>query len=125
MRPGLARVLLGVAVTVLVAIVLAFLLLPIAALVTYQPPGRLIDGVGSKVTTDAILVSLKTNGIAFALMVLLGTPFAYLLARARFRGRSVVVTLVELPLVLPPAVAGLALLVAFGRLGLLGDTLST
>jgi molybdate transport system permease protein len=114
---------LGVAVTALVAVVLAFLVLPIVALVTYQPVHRLVDGFGSKVATDAILVSLKTNGIAFALMVLLGTPFAYLLARARFRGRSVVVTLVELPLVLPPAVAGLALLVAFGRLGLLGGTL--
>jgi molybdate transport system permease protein len=124
-RPALARLLLGVAVTGLVAVVLAFLLLPIVALVTYQPVGRLLDGFGSKVTTDAILVSLKTNAIAFGLMVILGTPFAYVLARARFRGRSVVITLVELPLVLPPAVAGLALLVAFGRLGLLGGTLDT
>jgi molybdate transport system permease protein len=110
-------------VTVLVAAVLAFLVLPIVALVTYQPVGRLLDGFGSNVTTDAILVSLKTNAIAFALMVIFGTPFAYVLARARFRGRSVVITFVELPLVLPPAVAGLALLVAFGRLGLLGGTL--
>jgi molybdate transport system permease protein len=76
------------------------------------------------VATDAILVSLKTNAIAFALMIGLGTPFAYVLARARFPGRSVVITLVELPLVMPPAVAGLGLLVAFGRLGLLGHTLS-
>jgi len=84
----------------------------------------LIDGFGSKVATDAIEVSLKTNAIAFALMIGLGTPLAYVLARTRFRGRSVVITLVEVPLVMPPAVAGLALLVAFGRLGLLGNTLS-
>ncbi len=56
-------------------------------------------------------------------MIALGTPFAYVVARSRFRGRSVVITLVELPLVMPPAVAGLALLVAFGRFGLLGHTL--
>ncbi|MDQ6816089.1 MAG: ABC transporter permease subunit, partial [Actinomycetota bacterium] len=58
-----------------------------------------------------------------AVMIVLGTPFAYILARSRFPGRSVVITLVELPLVMPPAVAGLGLLVAFGRFGLLGHTL--
>jgi molybdate transport system permease protein len=67
---------------------------------------------------------VKTNVVAFVLMIGFGTPFAYILARSRFPGRSVVITLVELPLVMPPAVAGLALLVAFGRLGLLGHTLS-
>jgi molybdate transport system permease protein len=107
-----------------IAIVLAFLLLPVVALFTYQPVHDLIHGFGTKVATDAILVSLKTNVIAFALMVGLGTPFACALARTRFRGRDLVVTIVELPLVMPPAVAGLALLVAFGRLGLLGHTLS-
>ena len=70
-------------------------------------------------------MSLKTNAIAFTLMIAFGTPFAYVVARSRFRGRTILITLVELPLVLPPAVAGLALLVAFGRLGLLGDTLSS
>jgi molybdate transport system permease protein len=105
-------------------VVLAFLLLPIVALVTYQPLHDLIHGFGTKVATDAILVSLKTNAIAFALMVCVGTPFAYVLARSRFPGRSLVITIVEIPLVMPPAVAGLALLVAFGRLGLLGHTLS-
>jgi molybdate transport system permease protein len=103
---------------------MALLVLPIVALVTFQPLPNLIDGVGSRVATDAIVVSAKTNGIAFALMVGLGTPFAYVLARSRFRGRSVVITLIELPLVMPPAVSGLALLVAFGRLGLLGHSLS-
>lgn len=118
------RVGVAVSATIVIAIVMAFLLVPIVALITYQPVGDLINGFGTKVATDAILVSLKTNGIAFALMIAFGTPFAYILGRARFRGRSVVITLVELPLVMPPAVAGLALLVAFGRLGLLGHTLS-
>jgi molybdate transport system permease protein len=115
---------LGILVTCVVAVVMAFLLLPIVALFTFQPVGDLINGFGTKVATDAILVSLKTNAIAFALLLIVGTPFAYILARSRFRGRSVVITVVEIPLVMPPAVAGLGLLVAFGRVGLLGHSLS-
>jgi molybdate transport system permease protein len=122
-RPGQARAVVTVAASALVVIVLAFLLLPIVALITYQPLHTLIHGLGTRVATDAILVSLKTNSIAFALMVALGTPFAYVLARSRFRGRSLVITVVELPLVMPPAVAGLGLIVAFDRFGLLGHTL--
>jgi molybdate transport system permease protein len=120
----LGRGAVAIAATIVIAVVLAFLLLPVVALVTYQPVHDLISGFGAKVATDAIEVSLKTNAIGFALMVGLGTPFAYILARSRFRGRSVVITLVELPLVMPPAVAGLGLLVAFGRFGLLGHTLT-
>jgi molybdate transport system permease protein len=117
------RAALAVGATLLIAVVLAFLMLPIVALVSYQPIHELVHGFGTKVATDAILVSLKTNAIAFAVMIGVGTPFAYVLGRTRFRGRDLVVTLVEVPLVMPPAVAGIALLVAFGRLGLLGDTL--
>jgi molybdate transport system permease protein len=120
--PLVRRLAVAVAATFVIAVVLAFLVLPIVALATYQPLHQLIDGFGSKVATDAILVSLKTNAIAFASMIGLGTPFAYIVARSRFHGRAVVITLVELPLVMPPAVAGLGLLVAFGRLGLLGRT---
>jgi molybdate transport system permease protein len=121
---GRGHVAVAVATAVVVAAVLGFLLLPIIALITYQPVGALVHGFGTKVATDAILVSLKTNLIAFALTVGFGTPFAFMLARSRFRGRSVLITVVELPLVMPPAVAGLALLVAFGRFGLLGHTLN-
>ena len=63
------------------------------------------------------------SGIAVALIVVVGTPAAYFLATRRFRGRSVVVTLIELPLVLPPAVAGIGLLAALGPQGLLGGWL--
>jgi molybdate transport system permease protein len=120
--PTLARAATAVGAIALVTVVLAFLILPIVALVTFQPLHDLINGLGSRVATDAIVVSLKTNAIAFAVMVVLGTPFAYLVGRHHFAGRSVVVTLVEIPLVMPPAVAGLGLLVAFGRFGLLGHT---
>jgi molybdate transport system permease protein len=121
---AIGRALLAIALVLVIAVVLGFLVVPIAALITYQPAHDLFNGFGTRVATDAILVSLKTNAIAFALMIAFGTPFAYWLARSRWRGRSVLITLVELPLVMPPAVAGLALLVAFGRLGLLGGTLS-
>ena len=69
--------------------------------------------------TDALVVSLKSTLVSQALILALGTPTAYVLASRRFRGRGAVVTLVELPLVLPPAVAGIGLLAAFGRSGLL------
>jgi molybdate transport system permease protein len=123
-RSALGRGAVAVGAWLVVAIVLAFLALPVVALVTYQPLGSLLSGFDSQVATDAIEVSLQTNLIALAIMLGLGTPFAYIVARKRFRGRSLVVTIVEIPLVMPPAVAGLALLVAFGRLGLLGGTLT-
>lgn len=119
-----ARVLLWLAGGTTVVVVLAFLLIPIVALITYQPLPDLWSGFGATVAADAIRVSLETNVIAFAVMIVVGTPFAYILARTRFPGRSVVLTIVEIPLVMPPAVAGLGLLAAFGRFGLLGSPLA-
>jgi len=99
-------------------VVLAFLALPVVAIFTHVTPGRLAAQLSNSVVTDALVVSLKTSALAQALVLALGTPTAFLLSR-RFRGRGLLVTLVELPLVLPPAVAGLGLLAAFGRMGLL------
>src|SRR5207302_10885532 len=101
----------------------AFLLLPLTAIFLRVSPGDLISQLGDDVTRDALLVSLKTSAIAHGAVLLFGTPTAYLLARRRFPGRGLVLALVELPLVLPPAVAGIGLLAAFGRFGLLGDQL--
>jgi molybdate transport system permease protein len=94
---------------------LAFIALPIAAVFARLS----FRGISSSIVTDALLVSLKTTFVAQALVLAVGTPTAYVLATHRFRGRSLVVTLVELPIVLPPAVAGIGLLAAFGRFGLL------
>jgi molybdate transport system permease protein len=105
------------------ALALAFLALPVVAIFTRVPPGRLVRLLSNGVVTDALVVSVKSTLIAEALILLLGTPAAYLLATRRFPGRDLLVTLVELPLVLPPAVAGIGLLAAFGRSGLLGSTL--
>lgn len=105
------------------AVALAFLALPIVALFTHTSPGRLASALDDPVARDALRLSVETSAIAVAIVVVLGTPAAWLLATRRFRGRALVVTLVELPLVLPPAVAGLALLVAFGPTGLVGRPL--
>lgn len=103
---------------------LTFLVLPVAALVTEVPPGRLLASLGDPVATDALRLSLITTSISVAVIALAGTPAAYLLATRRFRGKSIVVTLIELPLVMPPAVAGIALLAALGPKGLLGGVLA-
>jgi molybdate transport system permease protein len=109
-----------VAATVLA---LGFLLLPLVAVYLRIPPGELVTQLRNDVVIDAIIVTLKTTLIAQAVILLFGTPAAYLIASRRFRGRALVITLVELPLVLPPAVAGIALLATFGRLGLLGSSI--
>lgn len=102
------------------ATTLTFLALPVVAIFLEVPPGRLVDGLRSDVAVDALTVTARTNALASALLLLVGTPAAYLLATRRFRGRSLVLTLVELPLVLPPAVAGIGLIATFGALGLVG-----
>ena len=106
-------------------LVLAFLLLPLLALFLRIAPGDLLSQLTSDVAVDALLVSVKTSLIAHAVVLLVGTPAAYLIATRQFPARSLVLTLIELPLVLPPAVAGIALFAAFGRAGLLGGTLHT
>ena len=103
-------------------IALAFLLLPMLAIFLRVSPSELLHGMSSGPAVDALRVTLITSAVANALILVVGTPAAYLIAGSRFRGRDLVVTLIELPLVLPPAVAGIGLLAAFGRLGLLGGT---
>lgn len=105
------------------ALTLAFIVVPLVAIFLDVPLGRLVSELGSDVALDALRVTAITSGAAQALILLVGTPAAYLLGTRQFRGRSFLVTLIELPIVLPPAVAGIALLVTFGRLGLLGGTL--
>jgi molybdate transport system permease protein len=118
------RTLAGAGVFAAAAVALAFLLFPIVAIFARVSPARLVAQLSRPVVTDALVISLKTSAIGQALVLLLGTPVAYLLATRRFRGRSLLVVLVEVPLVLPPAVAGIGLIAAFGRYGLLGGMLN-
>jgi molybdate transport system permease protein len=99
---------------------LLFLVLPIVAIFVDTAPLDLLDSLGDASARDALRLSLVCSLAAVAIIVLVGTPAAYFLATRRFRGRAVVVTLIELPLVLPPAVAGIGLLAAFGPKGLFG-----
>ena len=87
-------------------------------------PGELVSALGSQAAVDAIRVTAGTITVSMAAILVLGTPAAYWISTRRGTFRDVLVTLVELPLVLPPAVAGIGLLVAFGRAGLLGDEVS-
>jgi molybdate transport system permease protein len=103
---------------------LVFYALPLLALLLRTPPRVMLATLRTTQAAEAIGLSLVTSASATALAVVAGLPVAWLLARRQFRGRAVVDTLVDMPMVLPPAVAGLALLMAFGRRGLLGRPLS-
>ena len=102
------------------ALALAFLVVPVLAIFLDSPPGELIDALGEPGALDALWLSLRTSVTALAIIVVIGTPAAYLLATRMFRGRALIITLIELPLVLPPAVAGIALLAAVGPSGIFG-----
>ena len=108
----------GALLAAALAVALAFLVLPMVAILVDVPPGDLIARLDDPASVDALVLSLKTTTVSLILIVGFGTPAAYLLATRTFRGRSVVITLVELPLVLPPAVAGIGLLAAFGPKGI-------
>jgi molybdate transport system permease protein len=105
------------------AIVLAFLVLPVVAIFTNTNPGTLVRSLDDPTATDALRLSLETTSLAMILIVAVGTPAAFFLATRSFPGRSIVITLIELPLVLPPAVAGIGLLAALGPDGILGGAL--
>jgi molybdate transport system permease protein len=112
-------VLLGVCL----AVALTFLTLPVVAIFVDSSPGELISSLGEEGALDALWLSLKCTAASIAIILLVGTPAAYLLATRAFRGKALVVTLIELPLVLPPAVAGIALLAALGPEGILGGAI--
>lgn len=105
------------------ALALAFLVLPVVAIFADVSPGSLLEALGEEPAREALWLSLRTTLIATAIVIAVGTPAAYLLALRRFRGRALVLTAIELPLVMPPAVAGIALLAALGPDGILGGAI--
>jgi molybdate transport system permease protein len=102
---------------------LLFLILPLAALLLRVHAPVLAENLANPQVLQAIQLSLTTTALSTLAALLFGTPLAYLLARHNFRGRAAIDTLIDLPMVLPPSVAGIALLLAFGRRGLLGSYL--
>ncbi len=107
------------------AVTLLFLTLPVVAIFVDIPPADLLASLGEEGAVEALKLSLQTTVAALLIILAFGTPAAWLLATRRFRGRTVLVTLIELPLVLPPAVAGIALLAALGPGGILGGLLDS
>ena len=99
-----------VALAAALAVALTFLTLPVVAIFVDSSPTDLLDSLGDEAAVDALWLSLRCTAAALAIILVVGTPAAYLLATRSFRGKAVAVTLIELPLVLPPAVAGIGLL---------------
>jgi molybdate transport system permease protein len=112
------------AVALLAAALVALLVLPTVSLFVTASPRALLAGLGHPVAARALLLSLQTTAVSLVVVVVLGTPLAWRLAHATGRAARALETLTALPVVIPPAVAGIALLLTFGRRGLLGPALA-
>jgi molybdate transport system permease protein len=121
----LSRVAFRILLFVTLTVALAFLTLPVVAIFVDVGPGELLSRLDDPASLDALRLSLETTAIALAVILVIGTPAAYFLATRSFRGRAVVLTLIELPLLLPPAAAGVGLLAALGPNGIVGPALDS
>src|SRR5437764_11217242 len=101
-----------------------FLGVPLVALLIHEPPALLWAAMQQPEVLQALQLSIFTTSISTFLTVLFGLPVAYVLARLQFPGRNVLEPLVTPPTVFPPVVAGVALLLTFGRFGLIGRYLT-
>jgi len=110
----------GLGVTAL-ALVAGFISLPIVSLTLWTISEDSWRAMASPLARDALLLSMRTTAISMFIIVLVGTPAAYVLARADFRGKRFLDALIDIPAVLPPSAAGIALLLTFGRFGLVGQ----
>jgi molybdate transport system permease protein len=109
----------GLGVTAL-ALVAGFISLPIVSLILWTISEDSWRAMASPLARDALLLSMRTTAISMFIIGLVGTPAAYVLARADFRGKRFLDALIDIPAVLPPSAAGIALLLTFGRFGLVG-----
>lgn len=112
-----------VALGAVVALALAFLFLPLVAVFTAIPPAQAFEDLATPAAVTALLLSLRTTFAAVAATIAFGTPLAYWLSRSRFRGKRLLEAAIQMPIVVPPAVAGVGLLLVFGRRGMLGPAL--
>ena len=103
---------------------MAFIALPVASLFIKSPMDVTLRSLSDPVVTDALKLSLITSTLTTLTVVLMGTPIAYVNARFHYFGKEIADSLIDLPVIMPPAVAGIALLMAFGRMGILGHYLN-
>jgi len=108
----------------LAAVMVLYLAIPMAAILAWGASPETVRALGDPMVGAALHLTGLTTGLVVLLAIVLGTPLAYLLARREFRGKAAVEALVELPIALPPVVAGVGLLLAFGRRGFLGPLLA-
>ncbi len=120
-RAQFGRGALTLLVAVLLALFLIFITLPVVSLFLRISPEAFFRSLTEPVVLDALSLSLVTATVSTVVVVLFGTPLALVNARREYRGREIIDTLTDLPIVLPPAVAGIALLMAFGRRGVVGQ----
>ena len=109
---------------VLVAVLLAFLFLPLISVFVSRNPLQLLATLNTEIAYQALVLSLETTFAALLIIVVFGTPLAYWVAKSSFRGKRILEVALQMPIVVPPAVAGVGLILVFGNLGLLGGALS-
>ena len=114
----------AIGVFILAAIVILFIGLPVVSLFLKIPPESFFGELQSSVVVDALRLSFLTSITSAVLIIIFGTPIAYVNARYNYPGKVLVDTIIDLPVVIPPAVAGIALLMAFGRMGVVGQYLN-
>jgi len=108
----------------LLTLAIAFIALPVVALFLKSPLDTTINSLHDPVVMDALRLSLTTSTLTTLIVVLMGTPVAYVSARFHYFGKDMADSLIDLPVIMPPAVAGIALLMAFGRMGIVGQHLN-
>jgi molybdate transport system permease protein len=108
----------------LMILAMAFIALPVASLFIKSPMDTTIRSLHDPMVMDALRLSLMTSALTTSIVVLIGTPVAYVNARFHYFGKEIADSLIDLPVIMPPAVAGIALLMAFGRMGILGHYLN-
>ena len=118
-RPGRKR---DYRLAVAASLLPLFLMIPFVAVFLSLSPGVFLRRISTPLALEALSLTLRTTFVATAVSIAAGVPLAFLLARRRFRGRELLDTLIDLPITVPPVVGGVALLLAFGRRGLLGKS---
>ncbi len=112
------------ALAFLIILAMAFIALPVASLFIKSPLDTTLKSLHDPIVMDALRLSLLTSTLTTIIVVLMGTPVAYANARFHYFGKEIADSLIDLPVIMPPAVAGIALLMAFGRMGILGHYLN-
>jgi molybdate transport system permease protein len=122
-RLGIQNVVVSALAVGALALLAGFIAIPLLSLVVWTVDREAWQAMVSPVAINALLLSAKTTAVSMTTLIVVGTPAAYILARGSFRGKRMLNTLMDIPVVLPPSAAGIALLLVFGRMGLLGDHL--